>query len=106
MNVNDNDREFRPDWYSPTGDTVREWMRLKGVSREHLSCCLGEADNGFIDALLSGTAAVSPGTAVALASALGGTADFWLRRDARYWADKARIDAERGSGQCNGEYDT
>ena len=89
--MKDDDRPFTPDWFSPTGDTIRECMKLRGVSREELSCHLGKADNEFVDALLDGASSVSRRTAVVLADVLGSTAEFWLKRDATYWADRKRL---------------
>ncbi len=85
-------RPFRPDWYSPTGHSVKSAMEAKGISREYLSCALGEADNDWLDLLLEGAVTVTPRTATVLASELGGTQSFWLRRDAKYWEDRLRID--------------
>lgn len=82
------DRPFRPDWYSPTGDTIKTCMASKGVS-----------DNGYVDSLLDGSGVVRPESAKVLASVLGATAEFWIRRDERYWADRRRIEAERGTGE-------
>jgi HTH-type transcriptional regulator / antitoxin HigA len=93
------DRPFRPDWYSPTGVTIKTCMASKGVSREHLSHALGESDNGYVDSLLDGSGVVGPESAKVLASVLGATAEFWIRRDDRYWADRRRIEAERGTDE-------
>lgn len=90
--MNQDDREFKPDWYSPTGVTIRECMRIKGMTREQLSCRLGESDNNFVDALLDGDAVVGKDVATVLASAFGATPEFWVRRDERYWADRKRIE--------------
>lgn len=93
--MNDDSREFRPDWSSPTGVTVAECMRIHGVSREQLSCHLGEEDNEFVDALLVGEAVVGPETAKGLSAAFGGSVGFWLMRDGKYWQARNRIEGGR-----------
>jgi len=87
------DRPFLPDWYVPTGHTVRHYMTIRGVSKEYLSHAMGEADNDFLDALLDGDAPVGPNTARILWSVFGVPSEFWLRRDERYWTDRRRIES-------------
>lgn len=87
-------RPFSPDWYSPTGDSVKLAMLDKGVTREQLSCAMGEADDEWVDLLLEGEVSVTPRAATVLATVLGGTQSFWLRRDARYWEDRRRIEGK------------
>ncbi|MGP7961088.1 helix-turn-helix transcriptional regulator [Sanguibacter sp. A247] len=56
---------------------------LLGVSRKHVS------------EIVNGRASISPETAVKLGRATGIAADAWLRHEALYRADLARIASER-----------
>lgn len=93
--MSEDEREFKPDWYSPTGVTVRECMELRGISKEQLSCMLGETNNDYVDALLDGEAPVGRSSAVTLATALGATPYLWLSLDNHYWTERRRIESSR-----------
>ncbi len=88
--------DFRPDWYSPPGDTIKDCMKRRGVSREKLAERLA-IDLRTVDGLLAGTVWLTPDLAAKLEEVFGAPAAFWTRREAQFRQDKARIDKERGN---------
>jgi plasmid maintenance system antidote protein VapI len=86
---------FVPDWCSPTGDTIRTAMEDLGISKDYLSCCLGDGSNDHLNALLNGEVMLGDYSAGVLAKVLGSTKEFWLRRDARYWYDRKRLEESK-----------
>lgn len=88
------DDGFRPDWYSPPGDTISCIMQERGIREEDL------IQNGRFTAeeikdLLEGDLVIDPPMAAKIASAFGSTPTFWLRREQRYRKDKARLEGNR-----------
>lgn len=78
--------EFKPDWVSPPGDTVRDILEEKGISIEQFATTMGWASRhalGFLD----GAIALTEEIAEALARHFGGTKDFWLAREKAYRED-------------------
>ena len=86
--------DFLPDWYSPTGHTIRTCLEEKGISAAQFAAKLGRPAD-FVLGLLDGTEPVTEDLAGQLASIIGSTKQFWLRREATYRADKARIDGAK-----------
>lgn len=76
-------QDFTSDWFSKPGDSLRSMMVRRQVTAQHLSERL---DGGVatLKGLLSGDVAIDEGHARVLAATLGGTASFWLRREASY----------------------
>lgn len=71
------------DWFSRPGDSLIAAMRRRGLSAMQLANGLnGGADQlkGFV----KGTIAIDKTAAEVLAAMLGGTSDFWLRRQQNY----------------------
>lgn len=73
-------RQFRPDWASPPGDTIKDCLEVKGMSKEDFATAMGLTNNE-VDQLLEGRMRVKSILAEKLASTLGSTLAFWLRRD-------------------------
>lgn len=78
-----NGQEFTPDWFSKPGDSLRALMLRRGLGAHDVAKHL---DGGMttLRCLLDGTGSVDKPIAAALAEHLGGTASFWLKRQAYY----------------------
>ena len=77
------EQQFMPDWFSKPGDSILYLMQRRNVTARQVA----ETMEGGIDVvrgLFAGSIAIDRGIAQALAAALGGTADFWLKRQANY----------------------
>lgn len=75
--------EFKPDWVSPPGDTMRDILEERGLDSEWFGREMG-LSSGETDALLRGDACVTPTMAERLAEVLGSTAQFWVTREAHF----------------------
>jgi HTH-type transcriptional regulator / antitoxin HigA len=76
---------FTPDWISPPGETIEELMREKGWSELDLARSLRYSQD--IGLLINGQALITEEVALNLEKVLGGSASFWLSREARYRAE-------------------
>jgi plasmid maintenance system antidote protein VapI len=92
---------FCPDYYVPTGATVESVLEERGISRKIFAKTLGQSES-FVNRLICGNEIVTPVIAEQLASTLGSTKDFWLRREKTYRKDKKRIEAERARKSSRG----
>lgn len=75
--------EFSPDWASPPGDTIRDMLKERHCSPTWLATRIARP-HGMITRLLSGTEPLSEELAADLAAAIGGTKEFWLKRELHY----------------------
>lgn len=75
--------EFAPDWFSKPGDSLSALMRRRGLAADAIAV---HFDGGMADlrGLLDGTQAIDDQRAASLAKHVGGTASFWLKRQAQY----------------------
>jgi plasmid maintenance system antidote protein VapI len=83
--------QFEPDWASPPGDTIKDLLEEKGMSKEKLSELLGVER---VDDLLSGAMRIDWSLAHKLERVFGSTWTFWMNRDEQYQADLARLNAK------------
>ena len=74
---------FSPDWLSPPGETVADLMQARRLSADALAVQL-KTTTECLAALLAGRAELDSSLALKLAGTLGGSADFWLSREALY----------------------
>jgi Zn-dependent peptidase ImmA (M78 family)/plasmid maintenance system antidote protein VapI len=74
---------FAPDWCSPPGDTIKDALAYRKLCSDGLGATLGLSTSSIVR-LLSGDLAIDAGLADGLAAALGGSRQFWLRREAHY----------------------
>lgn len=81
--------ELTADWFSKPGDSLRTLMQRRGTSAEDLAARL-EGGISAVRGLLDGSLVLDEGRASALAEWLGGTRDFWLKRQANYERDLER----------------
>lgn len=80
---------FIPDWLSPPGDTIEDALEERGWTQADLAERMGVSPK-FVNQLVRGKVALTPATAVMLASVLDAPVEFWLRREANYRAALAR----------------
>ncbi|MES1189480.1 MAG: ImmA/IrrE family metallo-endopeptidase [Steroidobacter sp.] len=83
--------EFRPDWYSPPGDTIRQLIDKKGLSISDFSAQLNFTVES-VELLIAGHIAVTRDIAQALTDVFGGSQNFWLNRERDYRADLKRFE--------------
>jgi HTH-type transcriptional regulator/antitoxin HigA len=86
---------FEPDWVSPPGDTILDLLQEKGWTQAELATRTGFTRK-HVNELASGKATLLPETALKLESTIGGSAQFWLTREAQFREAMARIDAQTG----------
>ncbi len=86
--------DFKPDWYVPPGETIKEILREKKILRRQLADFL-KMDIPDLNLLLKGESVLTEKIAEALEKHLGATKKFWLNREETYRKDKKRIDNER-----------
>lgn len=84
---------FAPDWISPPGDTIADLIEERGWSQVDLAKRLGFTTK-HVSLLINGKAPITEETALKLESVLGGSASFWLSREAQYRAKIAEQEAE------------
>lgn len=83
--------EFKPDWYSPPGDTVQEALKDRGISFQDFAKKIFGDDQVLTASFLMGKERLTPEIAQQLSELIGVTPEFWLKREATYRADKKRI---------------
>jgi len=76
-------RPFTPDWVSPLGDTIADLLEERDWTQADLAKRLGYQTK-HISQLINGKAPINQETALKLEQVLGGTAAFWLKREAQY----------------------
>jgi HTH-type transcriptional regulator/antitoxin HigA len=87
-------RAFAPRWASPPGDTIRDALEERGLSREAFAEAIG-IPISHVPALLGGEERISIALARRISSTIGGSVEFWLTRDGQYRDDLALVDADR-----------
>jgi HTH-type transcriptional regulator/antitoxin HigA len=78
-------QEFTPNWFSKPGDSLRALMLRRGLAAEHVAKHI-HGGMTALRSLLDGTGSIDKPQAAMLANHLGGTASFWLERQANYEA--------------------
>jgi Zn-dependent peptidase ImmA (M78 family)/plasmid maintenance system antidote protein VapI len=75
--------EFTPDWFSKPGDSLRALMQRRGVTAASVSDRL---PGGLVAlrGLLDGSRAIDSEEAATLATTVGGSSSFWLKRQINY----------------------
>lgn len=76
------DQRTTADWFSKPGDSLRTLMQRREVTADQLAGHVGGP--AIVRGLLDGSHAIDQDIANHLTAALGGTASFWLRRQASY----------------------
>lgn len=80
---------FEPQWLSPPGDSILDVLEAHGWTQRELAKRTQFSEK-HISQLISGEATLSETTALRLELVLGGTARFWLAREAGYREALAR----------------
>ncbi len=75
--------EFKPNWVSAPGDTIRDLLLERRWRDSDTAPLLGMDLREFED-LLSGKMRIDRGIASLLASTFGSTVEFWLTREEHY----------------------
>ncbi|CAM0997430.1 IrrE N-terminal-like domain-containing protein [Rhodanobacter sp. Root179] len=84
------EQSFSPRWISPPGETVADLMVGLGLTTEDLAAHIGGTSKQAQN-LLRGDHPINKSIAEGLASAVGSTASFWLRREKEYREELSRI---------------
>lgn len=84
---------FNPDWASPPGDTIADTINERGWTQVQLAERLGISKK-HLNRLIRGKVGLTDEMAFRLATVLGSTEQFWLRREAQYRQQIARLRAE------------
>ena len=80
---------FEPNWSSPPGHTIRDILREKKISIAKFGEMISLSVKSTKDLLL-GALPLSQELAQSLEIALGGSAGFWINREAQYREDLLR----------------
>lgn len=83
---------FAPDWVSPPGETIADVLDERGWTQAELADRLGFTRKHVND-LIQGRSTMTPDAAERLATVLGSTTGFWLRREAQYRAAQEALRA-------------
>ena len=83
-----NNIAFSPDWISPPGDSISDLLDELDWTQNQLANRLGYSEK-HISQLINGNATLSEETAIKLERVVGGSAAFWLSREAQYRAQLA-----------------
>lgn len=83
---------FTPGWTSPPGNTIADLIEEREWSQVDLAKRLGFTTK-HVSLLINGKAPITEETALKLESVLGGSASFWLSREAQYRAKVAEQEA-------------
>jgi len=81
-----------PDWISPPGDTILDFIEERDWTQKKLSQRLGCSDK-HINQLINGKSALTDDMAFKLEKVVGGSSGFWVSREAKYRESLAKIDA-------------
>jgi len=85
---------FTPDWVSPPGDTIADLLEERDWTQAQLAERLGYTTK-HVSQLINGKAPITEETAIKLERVLGSSAGFWLKREAQYRAQLAKIEQEK-----------
>ena len=83
---------FAPQWASPPGETIADFLVARGWTPTELATRLEESTTA-VEQLLSGAMPITVGLARRLNQVIGSSVSFWLARDLQYREDLQRIQA-------------
>lgn len=88
---------FDPDWTIAPGETLREWMKEKGLPLRALATICGRMDPKRLERILDGKQRITRDDARRLEAGTQIPASLWLRLERRYRADlkAGKTDASR-----------
>lgn len=76
------DQRDMADWFSKPGDSLRSLMQRRGVTADQLALHVGGAE--VVRGLIDGSHLIDADMARSLVTAVGGTAAFWMKRQAGF----------------------
>lgn len=80
---------FQPDWASPPGDTLADFLDERAMTQTELAERLGVTLK-HVNRITKGAAGISADLALGLEKVFGASAAFWMTREAHYRAALAR----------------
>jgi len=83
-----------PDWISPPGDTILDFIEERDWTQKKLSQRLG-CSGKHINLLINGKSPITDDMAFKLEKVVGGSSGFWMSREAKYRERLARIVAAK-----------
>ena len=87
---------FQPQWLSVPGETILELCEQRHLSPSELAARLGRSVQETTD-LLTGAVGITSDLARRLATTLGGSAEFWQRRESQFRNDLAHVEQTGGA---------
>lgn len=88
--MEEEEREFLPDWVSPPGDSIERLLEERKISISEFAQKIDKPIS-FVENLLIGEEFIDVDLASKLEAIIGSTAAFWLRREENYRKDKIRL---------------
>jgi HTH-type transcriptional regulator / antitoxin HigA len=88
---------FEHNWMSAPGETITALLGQIRLSRTEFATRMG-CTPSEIDQLLDGTASITNDCARRLQNTIGGSVNFWMRRESQFRRDLARIEETGGAG--------
>ena len=83
---------FEPKWpHPPPGDTILDILEGKNLTLKKFTRCTGYTIK-HVNRVIRGESAITGNTALLLDKVLGGSAEFWLSREADYRKTKTRFE--------------
>ena len=86
--------EFEPDWASPPGETIAEFIKDKNWKQKELAARLDISDK-HLNQLIKGKVSLTPDMARRLALVLGPTEDFWIKIESFYREQLRNIESQK-----------
>ena len=87
-------KEFKPDWASPPGETIAEFIEERNWKQKELAARLDISDK-HLNQLIKGKVALTPDMARRLALVLGPTEDFWIKMEAIYREQLRNLESQK-----------
>jgi HTH-type transcriptional regulator/antitoxin HigA len=78
--------EFNPDWVSPPSDTIKRILKERGFNENEFIELYCE-----LESVICNNSKITGTNAELLSNVLGGTKNFWLRRDRTYRQECKRL---------------
>lgn len=89
---------FQPNWVSPPGDSIEAALEEQNRTCADLAPVLQFSEEQLKE-LMTGCIRIDHSLASKLADEIGGTPEFWVRRDLDYLSECSRLGIKAGSGQ-------
>jgi len=89
-----NNLSFQPDWVSPPGETISDFLSENNISLEDFSQKMVFSD-AFTKKILKGKEPITQEIAENLVRILGSTSEFWINRELQYQNDIKYLESER-----------